>query len=170
MLVISLYTSVGKVKITKCNREVSEERPNGYTSDGNGCQDTFIGSKSLSVNKSRVPSVKKGATDIEEIQSLSINNCFPSQGIGLDWYIIATASMCLSEKNTPCLARDLRSKTTQLVTNLRLLEGITVFDLQGPPKAIEQELIFTSLDLEEVLRWMTMTFVRLHCRKQNWIE
>ena len=99
--------------------------------------------------------MEKGATDIEEIQSLSINNCFPSQGIGLDWYILATASMCLSEK-TPCLARDLRSKTTQLVTNLRLLEGITVFDLQGPPKAIEQELIFTSLDLEEVLRWMTM--------------
>eukprot|EP00434_Breviolum_minutum_P010890 symbB.v1.2.009602.t1/scaffold613.1/size180894/10 len=26
----------------------------------------------------------------------------------------------------------------------KLLEGITVFDLQGPPKAIEQELIFTS--------------------------
>ena len=58
---INLCTSpVGKVNITKWNREISEERPcNGYTSDGNACQDTFIGSKSLSVNKSRVLSVKK---------------------------------------------------------------------------------------------------------------
>jgi len=40
-------------------------------------------------------------------------------------------------------------KEPNCVTNLRLLEGITVFDLQGPPKAIEQELIFTSLDVED---------------------
>ena len=91
---------------------------------GNGCQDTFIGSKSLSVNKSRVPSVKKVPRDIEEIPSHSINTCFPSQELVL---------IC------PWTCWDLRSKKNPTVSPIWGSWKVSLFStFKGRPKPLNR--------------------------------
>ena len=116
---------MGKVNITKWNREISEERPcNGYTSDGNACQDTFIGSKSLSVNKSRVPSVIKVPQILKKFHSHSINTCFPSQELVL---------IC------PWTCWDLRSKKNPTVSPIWGSWKVSPFStFKGRPKPLNR--------------------------------
>lgn len=72
--------------------ETEKSRKKGHATDtpqmemGNGCQDTFIGSKSLSVNKSRVPSVKKVPEILKKFHHIQSTHVFHLRN--LPWFAL----------------------------------------------------------------------------------